>query len=621
MKKIFLFLIVILFSCSIFADTVGSAKTVEPKPIYRGLSVSNATPSSFVVIDNELSVLYVNKDKLRFRTKKNKVLLDKGQHYNPKKTWVVSKGKYVYAFWWLKFVYESNDKVTKKKKFLYGKSLYVRASDDYGKTFSPKVRINAGNGVLPYLKIQADEAGHVTVVYSDERAPRYQVYTNSSLDGGKTWLKEDIRLDKVLGQEAKRVASYAGTPHLVHLNNKLIAIWQQFDDNKNNPITRIIARESIDYGLTWGQEEIISEYKGDVSSTLDVVEAKDEVYVFWLDRKKQGIILFSRRDGTSKWFSSKVVAPGTSTNFAISWLRGVADEDNLYITFTYEKNPLKDYVATIKYDRKKRRWYPEVHRLDRHHDDLKYKVKSINSDIAILPNKTILVVWEDYDSILPGIHMDMLDIKSQKWQNDKIRLTKPGGLDARTPKIYQGLGKIWIVFYYNIMIDGAPPVTALASLVYDIGGTQGSGIVVKSEKIKLPSVDASRKMIESKVKAIWEARLNNNKEREWPYYDPVFRNRFNKKKWLKSKSKLTYTSYNIDTIEVHGIYARVRGKVAYKLPKKIVQQNTILDPEDKEDQKVTADKINYSTFSMKFGWFSNDWYFVPELMFMNHIDD
>jgi len=355
-----------------------------------------------------------------------------------------------------------------------------------------------------------------------------------------------------------------------------------------------------------------------VSSTLDVIAANDEIYVFWLDRKKQGLVLFSRKINENNWFATQDIAPGTSTDFAISWLKGVADEKNVYITFTYEKGRIKDYVVSIKYNRKKQEWYPEVHRLDRHPKKLKYVAKSMDSDIVMLPNKKVLVAWEDYDAILPGINIDILDTKTQHWLENKIRITDPGKIDARTPKIYFNEKRVWIVFYLNRLVEGRPPYTELASISYPLDDAKG--IVVKGFNFTPPDRDTSEKMLRSKVEAFWNARLEQNKEKEWSLYDPVYRSKFNKVKWIKDKNGLKFDSFSITSVSVNGQFARVKGLTTYQLPKEKMI-NSVLDPEDGKPTKISPAKPVKSTFNMKFGWFGDDWYFIPEMMFMQHLDD
>ncbi len=589
------------------------SKWRKPKTIVEGLTVANASLSSIAVVKNDIAVLYVNNNKLRFRSGVHKVTLDEGGNYSPQNLWLISKGRYVYAFWWQKFVYGRDG--AKKNQVIKGKSLFVRASSDYGKTFYKKVRINSGNGVLPDLDIVANESGNVSVIYDDERQPDYQVYVNSSSDGGKTWLKTDIRLDKVLGQEAKIAASHAGTPHIAYVGNVLIALWQQYDTNNGKPLTRVVSRESVDGGITWGAEKIVFQDHGDVASTLDIIVTDTQVYALWLDRNKKGLVLFSRKvDGD--WIASGEIAPGTKDAFAISWLKGVADDKNLYILFTYEKKPLKDRVVFIKFDRKSFKWYPNVFQLDQHPPSLKYVAKAWNSDIAMLPNGIVLTVWEDYDAIVPGVHLNYLNPKNGKWLKEKIRVTKPGLVDARSPKIYLGKDGLWLLFYYTELKEtGHPPTTQIASLYYKY---TKAGIDISSIKRNLPDIKKSKEIITKKVNALWKSRLENNKEKEWLLHDPVFRIKFQKKKWVKSDSGIKYASFTVDRINIQGVYAKVEGKVTYKIPEEMMRAK-MLDPEDekKVDPKVPVD----STYALKFGWFYDDWYFIPEMMFMQHIDD
>lgn len=591
-------------------------KSQYPQPIFEGLGYGHARIKSVAVVANELAVLYVNNNKLRFRTSERKIILDEGGGYTSKNIWLVSKGQYVYAFWWVKFTF-SNEK-GEKNKIVQGKSLFVRSSNNYGKDFSPKVKINSDAGILPDIAFEADKLGHISVIYIDERSPHFQIYVNSSKDGGKNWLSSDMRLDKALGQEVKQVASYALTPRIVKLNNSIIAIWQQYDENNGKPVTRIIARESLDYGFTWEDEEVVFSDNGNVSSTLDVAIANDEIYAFWLDKRKKGLVLFSRKSGEKQWQSNGKIAPGTENALAVSWLKAVADSDYLYISFTYEKRPVKDYVLQIQYDRKKREWLLGTHRLDRHSADLKYIAKSVYSDMVMLPNKSILAVWEDYQDIIPGINLDIFNTKKQSWLSTKIRLTTPGKVNARLPQILLGDDKVWVVFYETPVTEGKPQPSGLVSLSYLIDPV--SSLEVGGEELNTPDPKISKQQVKDKVSKIWKARIKKNKVEEWPLYDPVYRSKFNRKKWIKADSGLSYDSFKVDSIEINGLFARVKGTTYYKLPPEMLKKDS-LDPEDSKGTKVDINKSVLSSYSMKFGWFHDDWYFIPEMMFMNHIDE
>ena len=608
---VLVFLVLLIYGCqkNITSD-VDKNLIVEPKRVVDGLTVGNAMISAIALVKDNLAVMYTNNNKLRFRSGSRKFLLDEAGGYTANNLWLVSKGKFVYAFWWQKYVYDN------KHKKIRGKSLFVRGSNDYGKTFYPKVLVNTDEGVLPDLEIVADDLGHVSVIYNDERLPAYEVYINSSSDGGKTWLDKDIRLDKVFGQEVKSVAANAGTPHLAYVDNKLIAVWQQFDKNNGKPITRLLSKESSDNGVSWGEEKVVYKQSGDVASTLDILNAGKELYLFWFDRKKKGLVLFSRNtDG--KWKENTEIAPGTKDAFAISWLKGVSDNNNLYIAFTHEKKPYKSYVSFIKFNRKSFKWFPNVVRLDQHKPSVKYVAKSWNSDIAMLPNGQVLVAWEDYEDIVPGIHINYLDTKNNTWQKTKKRLVKPGIVDARSPKIIvSDNNQIFIVFYYAEMKEtGHAPVTELGYLSYRY---DKSGLLIKSIDGKVPEVSVSKNIIKKKVKELWEARLANDREAEWKLLDPVYRIKFNKNKWLKSDSGIKFSSFTVDRVTVQGVYAKVEGKVTYKIPEKLMRSK-VLDPEDNKnvDPKLPVDSV----YSLKYGWFYDDWYFVPELMFMKHIDD
>ncbi|MBI1893467.1 MAG: hypothetical protein HYS14_05085, partial [Candidatus Rokubacteria bacterium] len=50
-----------------------------------------------------------------------------------------------------------------------------------------------GNSLLPQMA--SDAAGRVAVVWEDHRNPRPGVYLNYSVDSGRTWLREEMRMD------------------------------------------------------------------------------------------------------------------------------------------------------------------------------------------------------------------------------------------------------------------------------------------------------------------------------------------------------------------------------------------------------------------------------------------
>ncbi len=76
--------------------------------------------------------------------------------------------------------------------------LVVRVSSDYGRTWREEIRLDhdspkPGNSFFPQMA--SDEAGRVAVVWEDHRNPRPGIYLNYSVNSGRTWLKEEMRVD------------------------------------------------------------------------------------------------------------------------------------------------------------------------------------------------------------------------------------------------------------------------------------------------------------------------------------------------------------------------------------------------------------------------------------------
>ncbi len=74
------------------------------------------------------------------------------------------------------------------------KYLFFRGSTDGGRTWSKTTQFN--NQLTSFAaRLAADRNGGVFAGWSDERATAREVYFNRSLDGGATWLPEEIRID------------------------------------------------------------------------------------------------------------------------------------------------------------------------------------------------------------------------------------------------------------------------------------------------------------------------------------------------------------------------------------------------------------------------------------------
>lgn len=131
--------------------------------------------------------------------------------------------------------------------------IYLVASADFGRTWSKEVRLNAGRAkaaraMAPALA--ADDRGHIYVAWQDARHGGWDIYLNLSSDFGRTWLKEEIRLNTGPPGEAE-----AQWPHIA-LDGKghVVVIWQENRGAEQEE--GIYLTWSADFGRTWLKDDI-----------------------------------------------------------------------------------------------------------------------------------------------------------------------------------------------------------------------------------------------------------------------------------------------------------------------------------------------------------------------------
>jgi len=232
------------------------------------------------------------------------------------------------------------------------KFVLARRSEDFGRTWAPVQRLNSvTQSFLPSIDVDPD--GTVLVAYSDERNIERDIYANRSTDAGRTWLQEDVRIDRGAKQESDapsvalgeggrayvaweqrpnrtaedrrallQVASSTDQgksweeprrvnppdlpaspmwPALVEAKGILTAAWTGGVTGDSTQSWLWLSR-STDHGTTWSVPQVV--YEGSVQTFFQLLTSGDRVYLVWHagDAGRPSAVYFNASDdGGATW--------------------------------------------------------------------------------------------------------------------------------------------------------------------------------------------------------------------------------------------------------------------------------------------------------------------------------
>lgn len=571
-----------------------------PRPMMSEDSKDQFTRPTILIIDNNFAVLSSTAKEVTFTYKDHKVTIDKSTGSN--KLWLFAnkKNNSIYTLWW--------------KKTRKGKRLYFRRSVDNGKTFSKKVILNSGNGILPTIGFSSSDDGKLVIAYYDERQPPYRIYTNHSSDNGVTWQQQDTRMDNDLNTKIRVVGSkkipiaYAVNPLLVSLDSgKLVLIWQQRKIVDNSYRVQFASRTSKDFGKSWSNEKII--YTADISQTVEsAVSTNGKTIALVAAFPKKGLLAFVASDNLASenlnW--TEAGSPKGTTNVnEISWLRPAISGNNLKVAYIIQKDvKIKYQVEVASMDLNKAAW-GNVFRLDRAKKQ-PVATKATYHDLKVLPNGEFMIVWQDSRNFIPMLLADYTSANGTKWQDKPISLTRGGLSQIRYPNIYVGSNKLWIAFEWYIAKGGKLPKLSMIQLDAD-KNTKKLNIVPAPQNDQFTKAQLKEKL-HKRVTEFMDLRVKREWEKSWEYNDPVYREVTNKETWLRNIGFIIYEKYKVDHINIEGNFATIDIDLTVSLRQQF-RKGEIMEPSPPKR----------STVQMKWLWFYDDWYMYPDSAFIRHL--
>lgn len=471
-----------------------------------------------------------------------------------------------------------------------GKNIYMTTSNDRGKNFTPVVSPNADHGVLvPFTLLPGSTPGVLGVVYTDERSPGYQVYTNRSTDGGLTWAETDRRLDTP--PTGARSSSAQEPVALKASNGDWVVVWADTSQQEGKAVYRLMSAVSKDDGISWTEPKVVFVADRFVSTLVGSVQ--NNTIVVAADVLGRGIVANISQDAGAQWTTAGV-APGTD-KAENSGLRIVQKNDLANFVWMKNEGSAKTQIMHARVDTKTATWLGDgAKRLDvKVHDN----TKSMSPEIVAVEGGMLVSIWTDYREIVPNLYQSISHDDGKTWQ--------PG-----TP--IMNLANEWPAGWSNVM-----PWTngiAIAQAERDAFKFGTERFVVKhlsAEALNASSRQTGDRALElageskidrlrQRVEELWRARIDSNPDKAYSVFDPVYRALNTKEAYRDSVGPITYLEFSIGDVSIKGNEAKVSVTTKYEV------KPTIL-PNLPAPFKLAPTDVTAET---KWVWIVNDWYQV-----------
>lgn len=600
-KNIIKLCLLALFQAVLYGCDTADVATEKSKKIDL-LVKSSVSVVSVAEVGNNLALLSKQGGSTYFENKTNKIKsLVTEESVRQNGVWLHRNKHKIYALWWLK---------TKE-----GKKLKIKVSADGGKTFNNESYI-AKKGVLPSLSIADDGNDKIAVAYLSEREPGYQIYFNRSIDAGKTWFKDDLRINALYDSKGvvaandplleKSGRSHTSPPFLTYIDNKLIVVYQERSVLNEKVYLRIVSKVSLDDGLTWSKENEIYARESTKPQEMHVAKLNNELFVS-VDIPKVGMLPFMSSAKGSKWNASAPLSVSKQVT-SRSYMRSARVADAVFLSFVESSKTGKDKVKI--YIKQGDVWSDISatvivrNKLDANTPD-DVKTKETLPVVQSFNNNLVVVAWEDYRNLIPSVYINYSTDAGKTWQKEAITLGVKGRDITKFPEFIVADKSLWLTLTYINTDNNKEPQGLYVAKVAEI--SSDAKLKVNLEKsIKKSELSAleKEKLLKKRSKEFWGHRVKEEYAKTYKYFDPLYRTTFSKANFVASQGKIRFLASTTGDVSMYGNIAFVKTKIKFTISifAKAGILNEAVPPQDRE-------------IDSRWGWFNGNWYLMPETLF------
>ena len=216
--------------------------------------------------------------------------------------------------------------------------IFLNASHDRGSTWlQSDVRVSDPTDGRRSDPVICCDGSAVCVAWADQRSGVYDIYFDRSLDGGVTWLPQDVQLDTGPQSTADSLRV-----QLCMEGQRVIAVWHD-DLARSGGARDIYANVSTDGGATWlaAARRLDDGAPGAIASTNPQVACSgQQVYVVWSEAGPAGsqyTVAVSSRDGGVSWTAPQRIDRATTSSVATAATLGCSGR-RCYVTWADTRN-------------------------------------------------------------------------------------------------------------------------------------------------------------------------------------------------------------------------------------------------------------------------------------------